>query len=120
MSKNIIDTVVSFVDKYGDEALGVARALDAIMTGLALMPNERAVVKETINKLEEAAENITKAKKPAKIVINKKDIVDAVKAELPSILNDAINDAVKEAVAVAINDMMGDSKDPDGNAEGSE
>lgn len=73
----MIGSVVKFIGHYGDEALSVARALTSILDGIALNPRDTAKVQATIDKLEEAANNIANAK-PLTIKIDKKDIEAAV------------------------------------------
>ena len=94
MAKNIVDTVVSFVGHYADEATVVANALTSLLD--AVRPNSEvtATVKEAITILETAAGNIAKAKPPTPVTINKKDIEEAVVAVLPDMVAKAVADAL--------------------------
>lgn len=86
MSKNIVDTVVSFVGHYAGEAKVVANALTSLLD--AVRPNSEvtATVKEAIDILETAAGNIANSAPPVPVTINKQDVEDAVAAVLPDMV----------------------------------
>lgn len=99
MSKasNIIDSFTGFVGHYAGEAKIVANALTSLLD--AVRPNSAitAEVKDAINALETAADNISKAKAPTPVIINKADIEAAVAAVLPDMVAKAVADAMAKA-----------------------
>lgn len=86
----------SFVKKYGVEALAIAEALNSVIGGIALPADERAKVKEAIDALQLAAENIGK-NRVANVVINQSDIGKAVAKVLPKLVEKAVADALAKA-----------------------
>lgn len=106
MSKGIVEQFVKFTTNYGDEAFGLAEALTTILSGLALAPDDAAKVEHIIDKLRYASNAINMADKPAKITINKTDIVNAVTKALPSVLKTQVDAAVNSALEKVITEAV--------------
>lgn len=99
-----MNDILKFVNKYAGEALSIASALNSILEGLALNNRDAAKVREVINQLQNAAENIKNSKATYHVTINKTDIDNAVKAYFNK-NSDVINNTVKAAVDSELNDL---------------
>ena len=89
----------SFLKKYAGEALSIASALTTVAEGLALSPKQASTVKDTIDKLENAAVSIAGSLddlgKNAVVKISKADIQAAVKTALQPMVDKAVANAMK-------------------------
>lgn len=93
----------SFLTKYAGEIRSIASMFGSIVVGVALDPRERQQANDTIEGLRQAADSIEASIKDIKglteIKISKKEIEDAVKATLPSLVAALVAKGVADELA---------------------
>lgn len=91
-----LSAIGSFVAKYADEAAAIATALTNVLDGLALPKAQADKVRETINKLENAADSIVKSTSKIDVRISKDDINEAVNNYLEANLKNIVEEFIKD------------------------
>ncbi len=100
-AKETATGVGAFIQKYGDEALSVAEALNSILGGLALPIAAQATVQATIDRLQEAHENISADDGNIVVKISADDIEAAVSKYLDGALPGILSAVVKAEIEAA-------------------
>jgi hypothetical protein len=99
-----MSSFVKFLNKYANEAVSIASALNSVLSGIALPTTERNKVEQVIAELQKASASILSGIKSVtepSVKISKADIAEAVAKVLPSVLKEE----VAKAVALALEEQ---------------